>query len=58
MKDLRFMPVGKVYLTPGQRQARYIRQLERTVLVLGSACLFLAVMAFLFYLLWHGRAVL
>lgn len=51
MKDLRFMPVGKVYLTPGQRQARYIRQLERTVLVLGSACIFLAVVAGMLWVL-------
>lgn len=45
MKNLRFTPVGRVYLTPGQRQARYIRQLERTVLVLGGTCIFLAVAA-------------
>lgn len=38
MKDIKFMPIGKVYLTPGQRQARYTRQLERAVLVLGTAC--------------------
>ena len=45
MKDLRFMPVGKVYLTPGQRQSRYIRQLERAVLVLAGTCIFLAIVA-------------
>ena len=27
MKDMKQMPAGKVYLTPGQRQARYIRML-------------------------------
>lgn len=58
MRKMEFEAIGKVYLTPGQKQARYIRQLERAVLVLGSACIFLAVMAFLFYLLWHGRAAL
>lgn len=58
MEKPRYEPVEGVYLTPGQKQARYIRQLERAVLVLGSACIFLAVMAFLFYLLWHGRAAL
>ncbi len=55
MEKPRYEPVEGVYLTPGQKQARYIRQLERAVLALGSACLFLAVMAFLFYLLWHGK---
>lgn len=40
-----YEPIGKVYLTPGQRQARYIRQLERAVLVLGGACIFLAIVA-------------
>lgn len=44
-----FESIGKVYLTPGQRQARYIRQLERTVLVLGSVCIFLAVAAGIFF---------
>ena len=42
MRNLSFMPVGKVYLTPGQRQARYIRQLERWVVALGITCVFLA----------------
>ena len=51
MKNLRFMPVRKVYLTPGQKQARYIRQLERAVLVLGGTTIFLTILAFLFYLL-------
>lgn len=42
MKDLKFIPSGKVYLTPGQKQARYIRMLERWVMVLGPACIILA----------------
>lgn len=42
MRNLSFMPVGKVYLTPGQKQARYIRQLERWVVALGITCVFLA----------------
>lgn len=25
MKDLKFIPTGKVYLTPGQRQARFLK---------------------------------
>lgn len=54
MRNLEFEAIGKVYLTPGQKQARYIRQLEQAVLVLGGSTLFLAVLAFLFYLLWRG----
>lgn len=42
MRDLKLMPVEKVYLTPGQKQARYIRMLERWVMVLGPACIILA----------------
>lgn len=45
MKDIQFMPIGKVYLTPGQRQARYIKQLERAVLVLGIVCIGLVIVA-------------
>lgn len=41
MKNLEFEAIGKVYLTPGQKQERYIRQLERAVLVLAGACIFL-----------------
>lgn len=51
MKDLRFMLIDMVYLTPGQRQARYIRKLERAVLVLGGTCIFLAVAAGLLWVL-------
>ncbi|MCI8659579.1 MAG: hypothetical protein HFG54_04945 [Lachnospiraceae bacterium] len=43
MRDLRFMPPGKVYLTPGQKQARYIRLLEHLVIALGFACIILVV---------------
>ncbi len=41
MRDLKFIPPGKVYLTPGQKQARYIRLLERLVIALGFACIVL-----------------
>ena len=41
MRNLRFIPVGKVYLTPGPKQARYIRMLERWVVALGFACIIL-----------------
>lgn len=51
MKDIKFMPIGKVYLTPGQRQARYIRQLERAVLVLGAVCIGLAALAGMLWIL-------
>ncbi|MCI8659702.1 MAG: hypothetical protein HFG54_05590 [Lachnospiraceae bacterium] len=43
MRNLSFMPVGKVYLTPSQKQARYIRQLERWVAALGIICVILIV---------------
>lgn len=51
MRKMEFEAIGKVYLTPGQKQARYIRQLERAVLVLGGTTIFLTILAFLFYLL-------
>lgn len=47
MKDLKFMPRGKVYLTPGQRQARYIRMLERWVVALEGVCVTLMVLVYL-----------
>lgn len=50
-RDLRFIPTGKIYLTPGQKQARYIRQLERTVLVLAGACIFLTIVAGILWVL-------
>lgn len=34
-RDLRFIPTGKIYLTPGQKQARYIRMLEHWVVILA-----------------------
>ncbi|MCI8865606.1 MAG: hypothetical protein HFG60_10045 [Lachnospiraceae bacterium] len=53
MRNLRYKPVGRVYLTPGQKQARYIRQLERWVAVLGGICIFLAAVACLLLMaLW------
>ena len=50
MKDIKQMPAGKVYLTPGQRQARYILMLERWVLVLWSVCIALMVLVCLLIL--------
>lgn len=50
MKDIKQIPTGKVYLTPGQRQARYIRMLERWVLTLGGACIALMVLVCLLLL--------
>ncbi len=47
MKDLKFMPRGKVYLTPGQRQARSIRMLERWVVALEGVCVTLMVLVYL-----------
>ena len=47
MKDLKFIPTGKVYLTPGQRQARYIRMLERWVAALAVFCGILMILVFL-----------
>ena len=47
MKDMKQMPAGKVYLTPGQRQARYIRMLERWVAALTVFCGVLMVLVYL-----------
>lgn len=47
MKDLKFIPTGKVYLTPGQRQARYIRMLERWVAALAVVCGVLMILVYL-----------
>lgn len=35
MRTSKYDFLGKVYLTPGQRQARYIRMLERWVVILA-----------------------
>lgn len=50
MKDMKQIPTGKVYLTPGQRQARYIRILERWVLLLWGVCIALMVLVCLLIL--------
>ena len=47
MNDWKFIPTGKVYLTPGQRQARYIRMLERWVAALAVFCGVLMILVFL-----------
>lgn len=50
MRNLRFIPTGKIYLTPGQKQARYIRMLERWVVALAVVCGGLMVLIYLLYI--------
>lgn len=43
MRSLDFEPLGKIYLSPAQRQARYIKKLENLVTILGGLCIGLAI---------------
>lgn len=43
MRNLKYDLIGVVYLTPDQKRARYIRQLERWVIALGAVCILMAV---------------
>lgn len=40
---LDYEPLGRVYLSPAQRQARYIKKLENWITILGGLCIGLAI---------------
>ena len=40
---LDYEPLGRVYLSSAQRQAKYIRKLENWITILGSLCIGLAI---------------
>ncbi len=43
MSKIKFDPIGMVYLSPAQQQARYIKKLENWVTILGGLCIGLAI---------------
>ncbi len=43
MKKIEFEPLGRVYLSPYQRQAKHIEKLEYWVTILGGLCVGLSI---------------